>query len=49
MKRAVSFAEKDKELVKKIEAFREEKRLPNFTEAVRQLCADALKFKEATK
>lgn len=38
----VTFCDKDKELIKKIEDYKEEKGLPSFVETVRQLCNDAL-------
>lgn len=49
MLKSIAFAEKDKELIEQIKKFQSEKRIPNFTEAVRRLCTDALKLKEITK
>lgn len=49
MLKSIRFAEKDKELLEKIESFRKEERIPSFTEAVRQLCTDALRIKEVMK
>lgn len=49
MSRSVTFGERDKELIKKIEAYQREKDIHYFVEAVRQLCEKALKFNEITK
>lgn len=45
----VSFVEKDEQLVKDIIAYQKYSKLPHFVDAVRTLCADALKFKEITR
>lgn len=47
--KSIRFTEKDKALIEKIEAYRKERRLPTFIEAVRVLCSDALEFKKIAK
>lgn len=42
MGKQVAFCKKDQELIKKIVAYQEEKGIQSFTEAVRQLCKEAL-------
>ena len=42
--KGVSFGERDRELVEKIEEYQHEEHLPSFTEAVRRLCELGLKF-----
>lgn len=45
----VSFVAKDEQLVKDIIAYQKHSKLPHFVDAVRVLCADALKFKEISR
>lgn len=45
----VSFAEKDLELVQKIEEFQKSNELPSFVEAVRVLCKKGLQVNELLK
>lgn len=47
--RSMSFVEKDEQLVKDIVAYQKYSKLPHFVDAVRTLCADALKFKEISR
>lgn len=49
MSRTATFSDKDGELVRKIQAYQKEKKLPSFIETVRQLCNDALQLKKITK
>jgi len=42
MKKQIAFCKKDEELIKKIVAFQEEKRITFFIDAVRLLCNEAL-------
>lgn len=45
----VSFVDKDEQLVKDIAAYQKYQKLPHFVDAVRILCADALKIKESIR
>lgn len=49
MSKNVTFGEKDSELIKKIEIYQKEQRLPSFVEAVRILCGKGLQVNELFK
>ena len=49
MAKQVKFGEKDLELVKRIEDFQKEQKLPSFIEAVRVLCEKGLQVNELMK
>lgn len=49
MGKGITFVEKDQELVKEIEAFRKEQRLPTFVDAVRVLCQNGLHMSDVVK
>lgn len=49
MKKTVTFSEKDKELIARIQQYQKEKHLPYLIDAVRQLCSDALQLKRISK
>lgn len=46
MPKQVTFAEKDLELIKRIETYQKEHGLPSFIEAVRILCKNGLQVSE---
>ena len=49
MKKIITFSERDRELIKKIEKYQHAKELSSFVAAVRQLCEDALALKKISK
>lgn len=49
MSKSVTFAEKDLELVRKIEEYQKKAELPSFVEAVRILCKKGLQVNELVK
>ncbi len=46
MSKQATFAEKDSELIKKIETYQRTQQLPSFIEAVRSLCKKGLQINE---
>lgn len=49
MAKHITLTDNDLRLIKRIEQYQETEKCKTFTEAVRQLCDMALKFKELTK
>lgn len=47
--KGVTFTDKDKELIQRIEQYRKEQKLSSFVEAVRKLCSNALDLRKITK
>jgi len=45
----IAFVARDADLIRRIEIYQQENKLPYFIEAVRQLCEKGLKFNEVQK
>lgn len=45
----IAFVTRDADLIRRIEVYQRENKLPYFVEAVRQLCEKGLKFNEVQK
>jgi len=45
----IAFVARDADLIRRIEIYQKESKLPYFIEAVRQLCEKGLKFNEVQK
>ena len=49
MAKSVSFNDKDKELIKRIEKYQQDNNIRHFVDAIRDLCDIALTFKKISK